>query len=57
MNILQVSEIKPMWIEEVMNTYVTDAYAQRLIQQLAISSPNEEGYTLHQGVIRKNSQI
>jgi hypothetical protein len=57
MNIPQLSEIRPMWIQEVMNTYVTDSKAQKLLQQLAISSPNEEGYTLHQGVIRKNSQI
>jgi hypothetical protein len=51
------SELKPAWIHEVVNSYVTDAQAQELLTQLAVASPNEQGYTLHQGIIRIGSRI
>jgi hypothetical protein len=46
-----VSLVQPRWLQEVVNSYVTDARAQELFSQLAIHSPNEQGYTLDQGVI------
>jgi hypothetical protein len=36
MAIPAVSEILPLWIQEVINSYVTDSEAQQLLQQLAI---------------------
>jgi hypothetical protein len=51
------SEVKPQWVQGVMNSYVTDQQAQDLLTQLAISIPNERGYSLYQGVIRLGSQI
>jgi hypothetical protein len=46
-------EVRPMWIQEVINSYETDQQAQEILSQLAIASPNEQGYTLYQGIIRK----
>jgi hypothetical protein len=50
-------EVKPQWVQEVINSYATDSQTQELLAQLAISSPNEHGYSLHQGIIRFGSQI
>lgn len=47
MTIDLVSEAKPMWIQEVTNTYATDPEAQTLLQQLALHSPNVQGFSLH----------
>jgi hypothetical protein len=41
------SEVKHVWIQEVVNSYATDTHAQELLAQLAVSSPNEQGYSLH----------
>lgn len=50
-------ELLPSWLQEVMNSYSTDLQAQALLAQLAIHSPNEEGYTLQQGIIYLNNTI
>jgi hypothetical protein len=34
-----VSTVQPAWVQEVINSYVTDPQAQQLLQRLAISSP------------------
>jgi hypothetical protein len=41
-------------VQEILNAYVTDKEAQDL---LALASPNEQGFSLHQGIIRKRDQI
>lgn len=57
MSIQVCSEIQPMWLQEVVNSYVTDADAQRRLTELAISSPGEHGYELHQGIIRFRGRV
>jgi hypothetical protein len=52
-----ISTAQPLWIQEVINSYATDQQAQDLVAQLALVSPNEHGYSLHQGVVRKGSLI
>lgn len=52
-----VSLVQPRWLQEVVNSYVTDARAQELLSQLAVHSPNEQGYNLQQGVIRCKGRI
>lgn len=52
-----ISEAKPLRIQEVLNSYVTDQEAQTLIIQLAVKSPNEHGYDLHQGLVRKDQTL
>jgi hypothetical protein len=49
--------VKPLWLQEVINSYATDKCAQDLLQQLALSSPNSQDYSLHQGIIRLGQQI
>jgi hypothetical protein len=51
MAIQAVSSVQPAWIQEVLNSYTTDPNAQQLLQQLAISSPDQQGYSLQQGLI------
>jgi hypothetical protein len=46
MSIQTVSVVQPLWMQKVLNSYVIDAFAQQLLQQLAIHSPNEEGYSV-----------
>jgi hypothetical protein len=51
------SEVIPTWIQEVINSCATEQAAQTLLARLAIASPNEHGYSLHQGIIKVGSQI
>lgn len=52
-----VSEAKPVWMQEVLNSYSTDSQAQSLLTQLAIVSPNTEGYSLDQRLIKFNGRV
>ena len=52
-----VSQVQPQWIQAVINSYVTDARAQELLAQLAVHSPNEQGYSLQQNLIRHKGRI
>ncbi|WVZ49037.1 LOW QUALITY PROTEIN: hypothetical protein U9M48_000419 [Paspalum notatum var. saurae] len=52
-----VAVVQHQWIQEVLNSYTTDSKAQRLIAQLAIASPNADGYSLDNGLIRVNGKI
>lgn len=47
MSIQVCLEIQPMWLQEVVNSYITDRDAQRRLTELALSSPDEHGYALH----------
>jgi hypothetical protein len=57
MAIQGISEIQPLWILEVLNSYKTDMEAQKLLTQLAVNSPNQEGFSLDKGVIEKDDKI
>jgi hypothetical protein len=57
MGLSVLSEIQPIWIQEVVNSYATDEDAQQLITQLLIQSPDEQGFSLQQGIIRKANRI
>jgi hypothetical protein len=52
-----VSQVQPQWILEVLNFYATDAQAQELLSQLAVSSPNSSGFSLDKGLIREGPLI
>ncbi|WVZ53351.1 hypothetical protein U9M48_004311 [Paspalum notatum var. saurae] len=49
--------VQPQWIQEVLNSYTTDSKAQKLISQLAIHSPDSNGYSLENGLIRLHGKI
>lgn len=57
MAIQAVSTVQPAWIQEVLNSYATDPTAQQLLQQLAISSPDQQGYSLQKGLIWHQGKI
>jgi hypothetical protein len=57
MQIQSFSKITSLLIHEVINTYANDPHAQELLAQLAVTSPNAQGYSLHQGIIRQGEQI
>jgi hypothetical protein len=52
-----VSEVQPIWVQEVLNSYAIDAKAQYLLLQLAINSPNESGFSLEKGLIKCKGKI
>ena len=56
MAIQAVSEATP-WIQEVLNSYHSDPTAQHLLQSLAITSPNTQGYYLDQGLIKHKNHV
>ena len=47
----------PKWIQEILNSYHSDAVAQNRLQALTIKSPDENGYYLDNGVIKYNNHI
>ena len=57
MAIQAVSEATPSWIQEVLNSYHSDPTAQHLLQSLAITSPNTQGYYLDQGLIKHKNHV
>jgi hypothetical protein len=57
MAVQAVSEVQPVWMQEVLNSYAIDSAAQDLLTQLAIKSPNEQGFSLHQGIIRYKGKV
>jgi len=52
-----VSSVQPAWLQEVLNSYTTDSKAQDLLQKLAISSPDANGYSLEKGLIKHQGQV
>lgn len=52
-----MSECQPLWIQEVLNSYVTDSKSQQLLSALAIHNPNEKGLELCQGLIKCQGRI
>ena len=57
MAVQSVSASQPMWLQEILNSYMTDPHAQQLLVRLAVTSPTQDGYSLHQGLIRFQGKI
>jgi hypothetical protein len=55
---IQTSSVcKPDWLLEVLNSYTNDAQATKLLQELAVHSPNDKGYRLDQGIIKYKGRM
>lgn len=52
-----ISTDTPVWIQEVLKSYELDPQSQELLQELAIQSPNPQGYSLYNGLIYKQHQL
>jgi hypothetical protein len=51
LNAISVSACELQWIQELLNSYATDAHAQDLLAQLALHNPDDNGYSLDKGLI------
>jgi hypothetical protein len=52
-----ISMVVPVWIQEVVNSYQHDSEATALLQRLVVMSPDEDGFTLSDGIIRYKNRI
>lgn len=52
-----VSSVQPIWIQEMLNSYATDPKAGKLLEHLAIQSPNEQGFSLEEGIIKHQGKL
>lgn len=57
MEVHALSVCRPAWVQEVLNSYETDATAQSLLTQLAIVSPDAAGFALEQGLIKYKGRL
>ena len=57
MTIQACSTVQPTWLQEVLNSYVIDPEAQQRLAELAIASPDTQGYELQQGLIRLHGRV
>jgi hypothetical protein len=57
MAVQAVSSVQPAWIQEVLNSYTTNPHAQQLLKQLAISSPDSQGFSLARGLIWHHDKV
>jgi len=52
-----VATVQPAWIQEVVNSYTIDPAAQSLLIKLAVHSPDDNGFSLHQHLIRHHGKV
>ena len=57
MTLQAVATVQPVWIQEVVNSCATDSKAQDLLTKLALHSPDENGYSLHQNIIKHRGKV
>jgi hypothetical protein len=56
-HLLNISLCRPRWLEIIVEGYEQDAKAKKLLTELAVSTPNSQGYALHQGLIRYKDRV
>jgi hypothetical protein len=52
-----ISEVQPVWMQEVLNSYVTDPKAQELLTKLSVHSIDDQGFSLELGLIKHNNRV
>lgn len=57
LDLAALSACQLAWVQEVSNSYETDADAQALLQQLALHNPDDDGFELHRGLIRRQGRL
>lgn len=55
--VTSTSTCQPSWIQEVRNSYQTDAKATELLQALAVRSPDDQGHELDRGMIKFKGRL
>jgi hypothetical protein len=56
-HLMEISSCQPDWIQEVLNSYNNDADMQLLIQQLAINSPDDKGFSMNHGLVKYKGRL
>jgi hypothetical protein len=51
-HLMETSVCRPDWLQEVVNSYITDTAMTELLQQLTVKSPDAQGYSLEHGIIK-----
>lgn len=54
---ISASSAKPAWLDNLQNGYEDDPHARALLTELSITSPNEKGFSLQDGIIRYKSRV
>lgn len=57
MAIQSVSSSQPVWLQEILNSYMTDSVAQQLLAKLAVTDSRQGAYSLSQGLIRYKGRV
>ena len=52
-----VSTSKPVWTQEILNSYTVDPNAQIMLQKLAVDSKACPGFQLQEGLIKQEGKI
>lgn len=52
-----ISAVTPIWLQEVIHSYEQDPDTRLLLQELAVSAGNSQGYSLKHGLIYKKHQL
>ena len=55
--ILSISMSTPAWLETLQQGYEDDTEAKQLLTKLALSSQNDKGYTLVDGIIKYKGRV
>lgn len=56
-NVMAISVVQPMWVEEVHKTYAQDDYCLQLVAKLSLAPNSTPGFSLANGIIRHNGKI
>ena len=57
LEISAISECTLVWIQEVLKSYELDSQSQNMLRELALQSPNSQGFSLKDGLIYKFHQL
>jgi hypothetical protein len=52
-----ISTIQPRWLEIIAEGYAKDPHTSQLLTELALQSPNDQGFSLHNGIIHFQGKI
>jgi hypothetical protein len=55
--IYSITQVRPVWIEQVVESYRNDSFAQETIQKLAVDALSVPHFSLSSGVLRYDSRI
>ena len=56
-NSYAISEVQPRWLDTVVEGYQNDDKAKTLLSELSLQGFNNQGYSLHSGVIRHKGRV